>query len=143
MISNKIGVKKLNDEFDEICLAHEKLKYPELDKITQLEIMETGNLKPIAELVPEYKDKGTPTKLLKNYITITKTEFRNYLIETGFIEKQKIENADNPEQDGIWLLKDKIIDQERGHIHRTWNIGNINEASEIYVNLLWEKLNTN
>ena len=96
LISNKIGVKKHNREFYEICLAHEKLKYPVLDKKTQLEIMETENLSPIAELVPEFKDKGTPLKLLKKYITITKTEFRNYLIESGFIEKQRIEYAHNP-----------------------------------------------
>ncbi|PHS63375.1 MAG: hypothetical protein COB12_09505 [Flavobacterium sp.] len=143
LISNKIGIKKLNDEINEICIAHEKLNYPELDKKTQLEIMETGDLSPIAKLVPEHKDKRTPLKLLKNYITITKTEFRNYLIETGFIEKQKIENAHNPKQDGIWLMKDKIIDQERGYTHRSWNIKNMNEASDVYVNLLWEKLNTN
>lgn len=141
LISNKIESKKLNNEINEICLAHEKLKYPKLDRITQLKILETGNLSPIAELAPEHRDKETPTKLLKNYITITKTELKNHLIETGFIEKQKIENALNPEQDGVWLTKNKIIDQERGYIHRTWSVSNLNEASDVYVNLLWERMN--
>ena len=139
-ISNKIGVKKHNDRVEEICLAHEKLKYPKLDKKTQLEIMETGNMNPIAELVPDFKDKGVPFKLLKKYITISKNDLKEYIKISGFIEKQKLENAPNPEHDGIWLLKGKIIDQERGITHRTWKVNNESEIAEIYTDLLWNKV---
>ena len=139
-ISNKIRVKKLNDEINEICLAHEKLNYPELDKKTQLNIMETGNMNSIAELVPEFKDKGVPFRLLKKYITISKNDLKEHIKISGFIEKQKLENAPNPEHDGIWLLKDKIIDQERGMTHRTWKVNNESEVAEIYADLLWNKV---
>lgn len=139
-ISKKIRTEKLSNEINKVCLTHEKLKYPELDKITQMKIMETGDLSSIAKLVPEYKDKVTPTKLLEKYITITKAEFSDYLIQSVYIEKQKIENANNPEQDGIWIIEDKIVDQERGQIHRSWKISNMNEASDIYGNLLWKRL---
>jgi hypothetical protein len=138
--SNRIGVEKINNEIIEICFAHEKLKYPKLDKKTQFEIMETGDLSPIAKLVPEYQNNGTPRKLLKNYITVSKEDFKEYLNQSDFLDKHRIENAPNPEHDGFWLLKDKIIDQERGQIHRSWKIKNTNEASNVYVNLLWEKL---
>jgi hypothetical protein len=137
-LSNKIRVRKHNDRIKEIYLAHEKLKYPELDKKTQLEIMVTGDSRPISELTPVHK--GVPYDLLKKYITISKNELKEYIILSGFIEKQKLENAPNPKHDGIWLLKNKIIDQERGVIQRTWKTKNEKEVIEIYTDLLWNRV---
>ncbi|MCB9425809.1 MAG: hypothetical protein H6584_02095 [Flavobacteriales bacterium] len=137
--SNRTKNKKTKDLIDEICNAHQSINYPELDKKTQLEILLTGNLTPIGELVSTHKDKGVPVKLLKNYITISKKEICTHLIDTGYIDKRKIENASNPKEDGIWILKDKIIDQERGNTHQEWKISSIEDAADVFADLLWEK----
>lgn len=139
-ISNKIGVKNHNKRVNEICIAHKKINYPKLDKKVQLEIMESGNMSPIAELVPNLKDKGVPSNLLKKYITISMSDLKEHIKYSGFIEKQKLENAPNPKHDGIWLLKDRIIDQERGIIHRTWKVKDENEIAEVYADLLWSRI---
>lgn len=128
-------------EHREISEAHEKLGYPELDRETQFNIMETGNLKPIAALIPEFTDKGIPLKLLRHYIKISEEEFKEYLSKSGFLGRQKIENASNPEHDGVWIKGNQIIDQERGQTHRTWNILTKEDAINVYSDLLWEKMN--
>lgn len=141
LISNRIGVKRLMRENNEICDAHENIGYPELDKDVQFRIMETGDISPIAQLIPELSEKGTPFKLLKYYIKISKNDFKGYLLKSDFLNKHKIENAPNPKHDGIWIRGNEIIDQERGYVHRTWQISNDKEAIDIYGDLLWEKIN--
>ena len=120
--------------------AHKKMGYPALEKSIQCKIMETGDLSPIGDLVPSLKSKGTPFALLKNYITISKSEFKNHLNSTDFLEKQKIENAPNPHHDGVWIKGSQIIAQERGQTHQSWDFKTNEEAIEVFTNLLWKKL---
>lgn len=141
LISNRIRVKRLIQENNEVCDAHKKIGYPALKKDVQFRIMETGDLFPIAQLIPEFRDKGTPYKLLRHYIKISKIDFKEYLLKSDFLDKHKIDNAPNPKHDGIWIRGNEIIDQERGYVHRTWKISNDNEAIDIYGDLLWEKIN--
>jgi hypothetical protein len=142
---NKRGVEKIQKEVEEVNRAHEQIGYPKLEKEIQFRIMETGDLTPIAELIPELKSKGIPIKLLKHYIKVSKEEFKQYLTESNFIHNHRIESASNPLQDGIWLSakggKLRIIDQERGHIDREWVVQNEKEAVDVYADLLWEKIN--
>ena len=140
LISNSNAVKKHKKEYQEVCDAHKKLGYPELDRDTQFKIMMTGDLSPIGALIPEFKSKIIPMELLRHYIKISKEEFKDFLGQTEFLEHQKITNAPNPNHDGIWIKDNQIIDQERGQIHRTWNIQSDKDAINVYGDLLWEKL---
>jgi len=91
--SNKIAVKRLNQENKEICDAHQQIEYPELEKNVQFRIMETGDYSPISNLIPGLKTKRTPHILLKHYIKISKNDFKEYLWNSNFLERHKIENA--------------------------------------------------
>lgn len=141
LISNRISIKKSIQENNDICDAHKKLGYPELEKDVQFKIMETGDLTPIAQIIPELSEKGTPYTLLKHYIKISKKDFNDYLFNSDFLERQKIENAPNPNYDGFWIKGNEIIEQERGHIYNTWSTSNDKEAINFYCDLLWEKIN--
>ncbi|NOU61988.1 hypothetical protein [Marinifilum caeruleilacunae] len=141
LISNRIGLKRIMQEKNEVLNAHKKLGYPKLEKSVQFKIMETGDISPIAQLIPELSEKSTPLILLRHYITISKNEFKEYLLKSDFVNKHKVENAPNPKHDGMWIRENEIIDQERGYVHRTWQISSDKEAIDIYSDLLWEKIN--
>ncbi|MCM8568572.1 hypothetical protein NE848_04230 [Gramella jeungdoensis] len=142
-ISRNRSLKKIKNETDEILLAHKNIGFPEIEKTIQLKIMTTGDLTPIAELIPAYRNRDAPLKLLKHYITISKKELAEHLKESGFIEKQKIENAPGAKHDGIWLQGNRIIEQEKGYVHRSWDVKNEDQAAEIYCDLLWQKIKSN
>jgi hypothetical protein len=144
LVSNKIGVDRLIRENKEVCDAHKKLGYPKLEKNIQYKILETGDLSPIGELIPELSSKRTPMSLLKHYIKVSREDFAEYLDSSGFIEKHTI--SDDPDtwlQDGVWI-KDYgdhkiIVSQERGNTFKTWDFKTKNQAAKIYSDLLWYK----
>jgi len=140
LIYNKLAVDRFDKDIQLVCDAHKNINYPDLDNQTQMRIIETGDLTPIGNLIPELSEKGVPLKLLKYYIKISKSDFKEYLKSSGFIDKHKIENATNPKQDGIWIKNNQIIDQERGMTHRTWNINSDFDSIDIYVDLLWNRI---
>lgn len=140
-ISNKIETRKYKKELNEILLEHRKIGYPRIDKNTQMIIIATSDTSPISKLIPESKSNWIPIELVEKYITVSKTEFKEYLKSSNALEKYKIENAPNPKHDGIWISGNKIIDQERGITHRTWNIKSEIEIIDVYVDLLWNRMN--
>ena len=140
LIYNKLSDDRYYKGIQLVCDAHEHINYPALDSQTQMRIIESGDLTPIGNLIPELSDKGVPPKLLKHYIKISKTDFKEYLKSSGFIEKYKIENAPNPTYDGIWIKNKQIIEQERGIIVRTWNIKDESDTLDFFVDSLWSKM---
>lgn len=135
-----------NRQAQKIIEAHRRIGFPELDKKIQFSILETYDLRPIVNLIPQLNYKFHTHKLLKYYITITKEELIEHLIISGFIEKHTI--IDDPDtwlQDGIWLKdygqKKIIVDQEKGHVFNTWTVNTNREVAKIYSEILWKKIN--
>jgi hypothetical protein len=146
IIFGRIQVVKEKREFRKVLKTHKQLGFPNLEKKTQFSIIETGNLLPILNLTPEINFRFNALKLLQFYITVTKEEFIEHLINSGYIEKHTI--IDEPDtwlQDGIWLKdygeKKIIIEQGRGHVFNTWTINTTREAAKIYCEILWKKIN--
>ena len=142
LVLNKIGINRLIRENKEVCDAHKKLGYPELEETIQFLILETGDLSPISDLIPELKSKGTPKSLLNYYIKVTKKDFIEHICSSRFIENHTIK--DNPDtwlQDGIWIKdygdRKIIVSQERGITYKTWDFKTKNEAAKIYADFLW------
>jgi len=142
IIKNKIEDNRYEKTQKLINQAHEKIGYPKIDRETQMKMIINGDTSPITKLTPDINYIYRPTNLLDKYITITKSDFKEYLqLNFNVLEKYKLENAPNPKHDGIWISGDKIIDQERGMIQRTWNNLSEKEVSDIYGDLMWGWMN--
>ena len=124
-------------EFKEICTAHKEIGYPKLDNETQMRMLETEDLTPIGNLIPRYRNKGIPFKLLKHYITISKSELKEYLKRTNVLERHKIESAPSTEADGLWIRDKQVILKEKGHILESWDISKENEAIDVFTDMFW------
>ncbi len=142
-LSNARTMRKFNKDKKRTFDAHKKIGFPSLSKTTQCQIMATGDYAPIINLTPVVD--GIYNGLLKYYITITKEEFRDYLVTTNSIQKYRIiEDPDTWLRDGLWLKEysDRkiLVDQERGNSVHSWIIQNDLEAIVIISDILWRKL---
>lgn len=137
----KLKGNERNKELQRTISIHEYLGYPKLHEEDQFNILVNFDVSSIRELSPELEGQEIPFSILKKYITISKADFKALMKRKNFLDKHKLENAPNPGHDGIWWTGETIIDQERGYIHQKWEASNEDEALNIYVNILWEKVN--
>ncbi|WP_304235378.1 hypothetical protein [Jiulongibacter sediminis] len=116
--------------------AHQKLGFPKLEDEVQLELLVTHNHKPIKDLCPEIK--SFPFGLLNEYITVSKSQLKNYLDKVNYVEKQL--RTFSKKHDGFWLKKDGenyvFFERERGLEFNHVELGGINEVLEFYANHL-------
>ena len=142
LVKNKIEDNRYRKTQRIINQAHEKIGYPKIDRETQMKMVINEDTSPITNLIPGINYIYRPTNLLDKYITISKSDFKEYLqLNFHVLDKYNLKNAPNPKQDGVWISGDKIIDQERGMIHRTWNNVSKKEISDIYGDLMWSWMN--
>lgn len=115
---------------------HRKLGFPKIDDEIQLEILTTENYQPIMDLSPD--KKTFIFGLLNEYITVTKKQLREHLIETNYIEDRL--NSFSNSYDGFWLNKsgEKYVffERERGHEFNLIYLNNLEEVLNHYVNHL-------
>ncbi len=106
----------------------------------QFNILLHSDLTSIRKLSPELSNRSIPFSIVGKYISTTKENFKEYLKNKDFLEQNKLENAPNPKHDGIWWNGKNIIDQEHGHVHQEWKAPTENDALDVYVDLLWKKI---
>ncbi|WP_299381955.1 hypothetical protein [uncultured Lacinutrix sp.] len=139
IVKNKIEDNRYKKALSLINQAHEKIGFPELDRETQMKMIINNDITPIKNLTPDINYKYRPTSVIDKYITIEKSDFKDYLhLNIYFLDKYKLENAPNSKHDGIWIAGNKIIDQERGLIHRTWNDLTEKDISNVYGDFMWD-----
>ncbi len=124
---------------NEVYRFHEKMGFPEISKKDQLEMLTTYNYEPIKRLAPkEINDLPFPLGLIKEYITITKAEFKNYLIEIDYVQTQLEKYT--PTYDGFWVRMKgnqyEFFERERGHEFNFKILETADEVVDMYVNLL-------
>lgn len=124
----------------ETIKLHDELNYPTLTKEEQFKILEEHDLSSIENLSPKFKDRIVPNSVIKNYIAVTKTDFKNHLITSSFLNKKIDDYKTDTQQDGFWWDGEKIIDQERGIKYQYWNAKSEDEALDVYTKVLWEKV---
>ena len=104
---------------DDVLEAHRRLGFPALPTAIQAGILLSGDYSPIQDLAPDCR-VPFPLDLVRNYITISREEFMDYLIHSDFVERNQEEYLEHPQRDGMWIRNTnegfEIIWQERGHV---------------------------
>lgn len=134
-----IIIRSLSTKYErrKLIKIHERIGYPQLSKSDQLKIITNHDYSSIKNLSEELHNTYVPEEILPKYITISKSDVKEHLLETGFLAKKTIENDDSMKQDGIWWNGKYVIDQERGKIHSKWNASTEDDALRVYTNVLW------
>lgn len=124
---------------NEVYRFHEKMGFQAISKKDQFEILTTYNYEPIKRLAPkEISELPFPLGLITDYITVTKEELKNYLIEIDYLETQLKKYT--PTYDGFWVRMKgnqyEFFERERGHEFNFKIVETVDEIIDIYVNLL-------
>jgi hypothetical protein len=135
----EIRTKKIERETIKL---HNDLNYPSLKDEDQFKILEEYDLTSIKNLSPKFKELLVPNCVIKNYISVSKDDFRNHLISSDFVNKKSNKYKTHPKEDGFWWDGEKIIDQERGIRYQYWNAKSKEEALDVYIKILWGKIKT-
>ena len=118
--------------------AHKRAGFPALDRNTQLNILLKRDYSALRNLVAEVSSQGFPLAILKEYITISKQELKDYLKSVDYV--QQMLDSYHPTSDGIWLIESeqgfKMFDRERGVEHEPNLLSSEDEVLNIYVGIL-------
>lgn len=122
-----------------IYKAHEKLGFPALPHSTQLDILLNGNYEPILSLTPEFRKDGFPLGLIREYITMSKAEFKAYLQATNFMRLQEKEYSKT--YDGFWYRYHEhgfvFFERERGQEFNHKVVKTKDEILDLFVEQYW------
>lgn len=129
-------------ENNPVYIAHQKLGFPALSKEIQAQILLRSDYSPIQQLVPE-KQYPFPLHLVKQYITLSKTEFKTYLENSNYLTVNQENYLRQPERDGMWIRNKgegyEVIWQERGQIDETICLNSMADLYEWLCELLYHQ----
>lgn len=88
------------NEHKEIFEAHKRIGYPEIQKETQFQILDTEDLAPIKQLT---SFEFVPIKLLDHYITIEPDEYFEHLKKNNTLERMNLDHLEDKLSDGFYI----------------------------------------
>ena len=109
------------EDLNKIYREHEKIGFPTIEKVKQVEMLLNRNVSIINELTPGFIADHIPYELYKRYVTLTEEEFKVYFSIDNYIQEKKDIHLKFPQLDSFWFEENingsftQII-QERGGI---------------------------
>lgn len=90
---------------EEIYKAHERIGFPEISEKDQADILIWGDVGIINKLTPYCNAEFIPKEIAKKYVKLNKQTFKEYFINSGFIESLNETHLQYPSLDGKWIEK--------------------------------------
>jgi hypothetical protein len=132
---------EFNNQWELVESKHQTIGFPKIDDEKQYKMLIDGDYSPIYELVPEVTDFGLPISVIKKYITISKLEFQEYILQSNILKKYRVNQAQNITEEGLWILPnnegEKLVSSERDYIFDITTFNNDEDAAKALSDNLW------